>query len=195
MNEFFVRNRLSDYIDGTLSPEEEEIVQEALAENRELYEEYVALKEAVEMLSQYGTVQPQRNLAPSIMEQLDELPANNNTFWRTYAPQIAIAAACLLIFSAILLPEKITENTVSASLVRTPPKSIPIQLPQKLSNTLIENEMDVTKVALASEESSPKPKKKSIGSTKKRRVAADRFCAPFSAVEESESKPRFGEFL
>ena len=169
MNDFFVRNRLSDYIDGTLSPQEEAIVQEALETNVELYEEYLSLKEAVDMLAQFGTVQASRNLAPSIMEQLEDIPANNNSFFRAYAPQIAIAVACLLIVTALLLPSKNTKNTVSASIVRTPPKSRPLQLPQKLSNTLIENEMDVTKVALASEEEPTPQKKKAISKPNKRK--------------------------
>ena len=174
MNEFFVRNRLSDYIDGTLSPEEEKVVQETLETNADLYEEYLALKEAVDMLAQFGTVQPSRNLAPSIMERLEELPANNNSFFRIYAPQLAVAVACLLIVTALLLPEKNTNNTIAASVIHTPPKSRPIQLPQKLSNTLIENEMDVTKIALASEEASPtkkQEKKKTRSTAKKTRIA------------------------
>lgn len=152
MNDFFVRNRLSDYIDGTLSPEEEQIVQQALETNEELYEEYLSLKEAVDMLTQFGAMEPSRNLAPSIMDKIELLPGNNNSFLKTYAPQIAIAVACLLVVTAIFLPEKNADNTIAASIVRTPPKSRPIQLPQRLSNTLIENEMDVTKVALAAEE-------------------------------------------
>ncbi|MAA78661.1 MAG: hypothetical protein CL916_05335 [Deltaproteobacteria bacterium] len=174
MNEFFVRNRLSEYIDGTLSPQEEKIVQEALETNKELYEEYISLKEAVDMLSQFGSIQPSRNLAPLIMEQLQDMPANNNSFFRTYAPQLAAAVACLLIITALLLPEKKTSNTISASVVHTPPKSRPLQLPQKLSNTLIENEMDVTKIALASEEDPSDRKNKKVLSTpnkKKTRVA------------------------
>ena len=176
MNDFFIRNRLSDYIDGTLSPEEEHIVQQALESNEELYEEYLSLKEAVDMLTQFGSMKPSRNLAPSIMEKIEELPANNNSFLRAYAPQIAIAVACLLVVTAIFLPEKNADNTIAASIVRTPPKSRPIQLPQKLSNTLIENEMDVTKVALAAEEEEPakqETKKKRKTRTKRNtRVAA-----------------------
>lgn len=176
MNDFFVRNRLSDYIDGTLSPEEEQIVQQALETNEELYEEYLSLKEAVDMLTHFGTMEPSRNLAPSIMDKIELLPGNNNSFMKTYAPQIAIAVACLLVVTAIFLPEKNANNTIAASVVRTPPKSRPIQLPQRLSNTLIENEMDVTKVALAAEEEEPvkqETKKKRKTRTKRNtRVAA-----------------------
>ena len=179
MNDFFVRNRLSDYIDGTLSPQEEKIVQEALETNESLYEEYLSLKEAVDMLSQFGSMEPSRNLAPSIMDKLEDIPANNNSFFRKYAPQIAIAAACILIVTAFLLPEKNTENTVSASVVHTPPKSRPLQLPQKLSNTLIEKEMDVTKVALAPEETeapvATEKKPKAIKSKKRRATVAKRI--------------------
>lgn len=176
MNDFFVRNRLSDYIDGTLSPEEEQIVQQALETNEELYEEYLSLKEAVDMLTQFGAMEPSRNLAPSIMDKIELLPGNNNSFLKTYAPQIAIAVACLLVVTAIFLPEKNADNTIAASIVRTPPKSRPIQLPQRLSNTLIENEMDVTKVALAAEEEEPAKqelkKKRKTRTKKNTRVAA-----------------------
>ena len=176
MNDFFVRNRLSDYIDGTLSPEEEHIVQQALETNEELYEEYLSLKEAVDMLTQFGAMEPSRNLAPSIMDKIELLPGNNNSFLKTYAPQIAIAVACLLVVTAIFLPEKNADNTIAASIVRTPPKSRPIQLPQRLSNTLIENEMDVTKVALAAEEEEPAKqeikKKRKTRTKRNTRVAA-----------------------
>lgn len=169
MNDFFVRNRLSDYIDGTLSPEEEHIVQQALETNEELYEEYLSLKEAVDMLTQFGAMEPSRNLAPSIMDKIELLPGNNNSFLKTYAPQIAIAVACLLVVTAIFLPEKNADNTIAASVVRSPPKSRPIQLPQRLSNTLIENEMDVTKVALAAEEEPAKQETKKKRKTRTKR--------------------------
>ena len=175
MNDFFVRNRLSDYIDGTLSPEEEHIVQEALENNEELYEEYRSLKDAVDMLAQFGALEPSRNLAPSIMDQIEVLPGNNNSFFRTYAPQIAIAVACFLVVTAIFLPEKSAENTIAASVVRTPPKSRPIQLPQKLSNTLIEQEMDVTKLALAEEKPTKTEQKKKVTKPKRNTRVAKRI--------------------
>ena len=172
MNEFFVRNRLSDYIDGTLPPEEENAVQQALEENIELYEEYLSLKEAVDMLSQFGSVQPSHNLAPSIMEQLEDTPSIAPSFFRRYTPALAIAAACLLIVTALLLPEKNTDHTISAAVVHSPPKSRTLQLPQKLSNTLIEQEMDVTSIALVDEDieketlspqkTSPKRRKRTV---------------------------------
>lgn len=177
MNEFFVRNRLSDYIDGTLSPDEEEAVQKALEQNIELYEEYLSLKEAVDMLAQFGHVQPSRNLAPSIMAQLDDTPLISPSFFRVYSPHIALAAACLLIMTALLLPEKKTEHTISASVVHTPPKSNPLQLPQELNNTLIEQEMDVTKIALApqAEPETKKSPKRSRTSVRKKTSVAKRI--------------------
>ena len=115
---------------------------------------------SVDMLSQFGSVQPSHNLAPSIMEQLEETPS----FFRRYTPALAIAAACLLIVTALLLPEKNTEHTISAAVVHSPPKSRTLQLPQKLSNTLIEQEMDVTSIALVDEDiekETPSPQKTS----------------------------------
>jgi hypothetical protein len=88
------------------------------------------------------------------MDQIEqEVPPNVFLLTlRSYAPQISIAAAVMLIVTALLLPEKETENTLSATIVHKPPKSKAIQLPQNLSNTLFEKSMDVTEIALVEEE-------------------------------------------
>jgi hypothetical protein len=91
---------------------------------------------------------------------------------RRYAPHISIAAAMMLIVTALLLPEKETENTLSATIIHTPPKSSSIQLPQNLSNTLFEKSVDVTEIALVEEEQkevyAAKPKSKKVRTASQR---------------------------
>lgn len=180
MNDFFVRNRLSEYIDGTLSAQDNEAISQALAQNATLQQEYLELKEAVDLLKDYGQVAPSQNLAPSIMELLEEEKPSNVILLkiRAYAPQISVAATIILIVTAFLLPEKETKNTLSATIVHTPPKSKSIQLPQNLSNTLFEKSIDVTKIAIADEEDR-KAEKKPISAkrskTKRTRTASQRI--------------------
>ena len=160
MNEYFVRNRLSDYIDGTLPPHEHEEIQKALAENAELYAEYQDLKETVSLLKDSGLLAPSRDLTSSIMERIEEEAEGNVLVvsFRKYGIQMALVASILIIATAILLPEKHTENTIAAAVVtQTPPKSRPIQLPKNLHNRLEEKGFDATQIALANEE--PEPEK------------------------------------
>ena len=140
MNQFFARNRLSEYLDGTLSEEEHREVQQALENDPELYAEYLDLKDAVDMLNNLGMISPQRDLTSAIMDQLDqEEQVENNVVhvsFKRFAPLIAIAAAIVLIVIGGMSPEKTSDQTMAAGITNTPPQSRPIQLPKNLSETL-----------------------------------------------------------
>lgn len=158
MNEYFVRNRLSDYIDGTLPPHEHEEIEKALSESAELFAEYQDLKETVALLQDSGLLAPSQDLTSSIMDRIDNETSGNVIVvsFRKYGIQMALVASILIIATAILIPEKTAENTISAGLVaQSPPKARAIQLPKNLRNSLVEKEFDATQIALANEEPEP----------------------------------------
>jgi len=160
MNQFFARNRLSEYLDGTLSEEEHREVQQSLENDPALYAEYLDLKEAVDMLNNFGMISPPRDLTSTIMDQLEQEEQVKEkvvhlSFTR-FAPLVAIAAAIVLVVIGGMSPEKTSDQTMAAGITNTPPQSRPIQLPKNLSETLF-TQQTITKPEI--QKSTPEPTK------------------------------------
>lgn len=70
MDDFFVRNRLSAYLDGELPVAEAREVEAALARNPHLREEYARMREAVELLRREGPLKAPPGLAARVAERV-----------------------------------------------------------------------------------------------------------------------------
>ena len=194
MNSFFAQNRLCDYIDGTLSPEDNAIVEKALAEDPELRQEYEELYETVNMLQEFGkealsdyglgeSLSPSRDLSASIMEQIEQEPAPNVVrlpFKRNLSFFIAAAASILMVVS--VLPENTQSHTKGASLVREVPKTNRIQIPTDLNNQLAKLPTPVEAIKVA-DPPPPKPKSRSLSSKPKRTRSISSGSVPVLAAD------------
>lgn len=99
MDEFFVRNRLSAYIDGDLPAAEAREVEAALARNPGLKAEYDALKEAVDLLRDHGPVKMPAEAARRLDERLarERTPGGLQRLWYAGRPQVLALAALLVV--------------------------------------------------------------------------------------------------
>ena len=58
MNSFFVRNRLSDYLENDLDETARKEIEQALTEDEELQEDFENLQLTQKLLQQYGMEEP-----------------------------------------------------------------------------------------------------------------------------------------
>jgi len=93
MDDFFVRNRLSAYMDGELSSSEAREVEAALARNPALRAEYEALRGAVEALRSEGPLEAPPRLRSALARRLAQEPMPS--FWRRRLPRIPVEALAL----------------------------------------------------------------------------------------------------
>ncbi len=71
MDPFFTRNRMSDYLDNSLSPQAKRDFEEAIANNSELAEELQALKATKALLKEHGEAEPPPDLFDSILNHVE----------------------------------------------------------------------------------------------------------------------------
>lgn len=115
MDDFFVRNRLSAYLDGELPTSEAREVEAALARNAALRAEYEQLRELVEQLRADGPLASPPRLKARLAERLaaEPMPAR----WRRWMPRVpleGLALAAIALFALVL---------VSKPKAPTPPAS------------------------------------------------------------------------
>ncbi len=116
MDDFFVRNRLSAYLDGELPTSEAREVEAALARNPALRAEYEQLRDLVEQLRSEGPIAAPARLRNRLTERLaaEAMPSA----WRRWLPRVpleAVALAAVALFALILVS---TPKT-------TPPLEVP----------------------------------------------------------------------
>lgn len=99
MDAFFVRNRLSAYLDGELSAGEAREVEDALARDAGLREEFEQLKLAVELLHGEGVV----DAPPGFAERVRDAVAQERMPSRWTRPLRAVRAEVWLVAAAALL--------------------------------------------------------------------------------------------
>lgn len=108
MDAFFAKNRLSAYLDGSLSEAEAAEVEQALARDSALRGEFEAMKRAVTLLREAGPVRAPADLHAKIMERLaaEPMPGGRLAWLRRPLGRLpmeglALAAAALLVVVAI----------------------------------------------------------------------------------------------
>lgn len=108
MNPLFARNRISDYLDGELSPAELSQFEDALEKSQELQIELERMRESIRLFKQHGPSEAPLDMMSAILDRLDDPiealdaqsppPSLNHRFvW----PSLAVAAVCLI----LLIPE------------------------------------------------------------------------------------------
>jgi anti-sigma factor RsiW len=108
MDTFFARNRLSAYLDGTLSDAESVEVSEAIESDVELRREFESLQQAVELLRREGPVEAPAGFHARVMESVRDEPAPGGVvvrlrrvFTRVPVEALALAAAALVVISVV----------------------------------------------------------------------------------------------
>lgn len=108
MDSFFARNRLSAYLDGTLSDAESVEVSEAIEADPELRREFEALQQAVELLRREGPVEAPAGFHARVMESVRDEPTPGGVvvrlrrvFTRVPVEALALAAAALVVISVV----------------------------------------------------------------------------------------------
>lgn len=108
MDTFFARNRLSAYLDGTLSDAESVEVSEAIEADIELRREFESLQQAVEMLRREGPAEAPAGFHARVMESIRDEPAPGGVvvrlrrvFTRVPVEALALAAAALVVISVV----------------------------------------------------------------------------------------------
>jgi len=106
MDEFFVRNRLSAYIDGELPAAEAREVETALTHNAALRAEYEGLRAAVQLLREHGPMSAPAGFDIRLSERLarEPMPVGWRVWARKVRPELvllgAVAAAAILYVGA-----------------------------------------------------------------------------------------------
>lgn len=107
MDDFFVRNRLSAYLDGELPVAEAREVEAALARHPHLREEYERMRDAVELLRREGPLKVPPRLAARIAERVKHEPIRAGWWGRVRAVRgevWALAAAAVLAVVVVTRP-------------------------------------------------------------------------------------------
>lgn len=120
MDDFFVRNRLSAYLDGELPLAEAREVEAALARSPALREEYEALKAAVDLLHRHGPVKAPADFAARLDERLAREPLPGSAWGRLRRVRVevvavvAMAALALVVVGKSVVGEDEAPETVAA---------------------------------------------------------------------------------
>lgn len=133
MNAFFIKNRLHDYVDGTLPEETKVEIDQAIVAYPDLLIELEHLQQQRRMMLDHG----QESAPPQMLEDIwsklesEPLPAANQsssgTGWGTWS-----AALAVMMLAWWLIPQKHVTTETSQSLVKgaqSIPKINPVQLP------------------------------------------------------------------
>ncbi len=115
MDDFFVRNRLSAYLDGELPTAEARDVEAALARNPALRAEYEQLREIAEELRIAGPIAPSARFKARLSERLaaEPMPAA----WRRWLPRVpleGLALAAVALFALVLVSKPKTPELPAA---------------------------------------------------------------------------------
>lgn len=108
MDTFFARNRLSAYLDGSLSDSESAEVEAALSDDESLRREYDTMREAVELLRTLGPVDAPEGFHARVMSRVEAEPDPGKvvslwrrTLGRVPVEALALAAAALIVVLVI----------------------------------------------------------------------------------------------
>lgn len=108
MDTFFARNRLSAYLDGSLSDSESAQIETALAHDQSLRRDYDTMREAVELLRALGPVDAPEGFHARVLAQVQDEPDPGTvvslwrrTLGRVPVEALALAAAGLLVVVVI----------------------------------------------------------------------------------------------
>jgi len=147
MDQFFAQNRLSAFLDGTLSAEESAEVQDAIERNPDLKAEYESMKQVVDLLHQKGPMRAPDGFHARVMAQVQDEPRNLFTlrrfFHRVPVEAVALAAAAILV--VIGLSQQGAEN--SPAVAPLPPAKTaasPLVPPPVIANGPVEPQNEPT---------------------------------------------------
>ncbi len=118
MNEFFIKNRLHDYADNTLTTKEKIDIDIALPKHPELMRELKEIQDLRESLIEKGSLKAPDNLFDSILLQTETIPlpsANSN--WPSFFSASGLAAAVILI-GWFLIPQNPNPKPENQSLIK-----------------------------------------------------------------------------
>jgi negative regulator of sigma E activity len=146
MDPFFARNRLSSYLDGTLSDAEAAEVSEAIEHDPTLKEEYEALRRAVNFIKRAGPTEAPSDFHAKVLAAVSaEKAPGGKLVWlfrplaRVPVEAIGVAAAALLVVlfvaqrhrTEVAQEKKETADAVASQPVKNPPVVVePAQQPQ-----------------------------------------------------------------
>jgi negative regulator of sigma E activity len=135
MDPFFARNRLSSYLDGTLSDAEAAEVSEAIEHDPSLKEEYEALRRAVNFIKRAGPTEAPADFHAKVMARVaDEKAPGGRLVWlfrplaRVPLEAIGVAAAALLVVLFVAQRHRADvarEEKAADALVANPPSPPP----------------------------------------------------------------------
>ena len=109
MNKFLLKNRLHDYVDGELSPDERREVEAALPEHPDLMKEVEDIQELRNSMLESGQLKAPTNMLDNILMDIETIPmAANKPRSHQYLPFVALVAAALIAW--ILIPTTQTQN-------------------------------------------------------------------------------------
>jgi len=133
MHPFFVRNRMSAYLEDHLEPEEQKLMEDAFEEHTELREELESMQVARRLLKQAGKTEPPEELYGNIMAAIEEEVISPSIWPKVNRYTLLAAAAALLL---VMLPWT-TEHVPNPQTVETAqlPSPLPIILPTALPPT------------------------------------------------------------
>ncbi len=135
MDAFFVRNRLSAYLDGELPSGEARDVESALAQDPGLRQEFEALRDAVELLRAEGIVEPPAGFTERVLRAVEAEPMPSG--WRRITRHVRmeavlLAAAALFVVTWVSQKPDLTPET-AADVTRTtapPATMVPAAAPE-----------------------------------------------------------------
>lgn len=126
MDAFFVRNRLSAYLDGELDAGEAREVEDALKRDPEIREEFERLRMAVELLRGHGVVDAPAGFAERVAARVaaERMPSRWSRPLRAIRAEVwLVAAASLLVVGYLGLdrgPDNAAVSPVEVAKVATP---------------------------------------------------------------------------
>jgi negative regulator of sigma E activity len=105
MDTFFARNRLSAYLDGSLSDGETAEVEAALAEDPELRRELEGMRRAVELLRLHGPVEAPAGFHARVLARVDAEPPPGRviSLWRRTLGRVPVEALALAAAAVIVV--------------------------------------------------------------------------------------------
>lgn len=123
-----IRLMIPDYVTGSLGEIENKHVEEALAENAELREFYLEMKEAFSFVDSVKPEEPSpaywNNLLPRIHERIEQQQSAGfsweklSVFWKVFAPVAAIVLIAVLYLALRPAETQLTEDKKTESITR-----------------------------------------------------------------------------
>ena len=83
MNKFLLKNRLHDYVDGELSPDERREVEAALPEHPDLMKEIEDIQEQRNSMLEIGQLKAPTNMLDNILMDIETIRKSTSHFLRT----------------------------------------------------------------------------------------------------------------